>query len=134
MIAVAINDRSSTYGLVERANEFVLSVPGEGLATEAMFCGHESMRDGDKVARLGLELSESQSVSVPGLSAAIANVELKKRSTIECGDHVIVVGEVTKFRVNATLQELPLLSIGPFTNGYKLLCKKGMHRLGVVTT
>ena len=132
MIAVAINDRSSTYDLVDQTDEFVLSVPGESLARETMICGHESMRDGDKVVRCGLELIESASVSVPGLSAAIANIELRTRAVIQSGDHRVVLGEVGRFAVNVSRRELPLVSIGPFTEGYRVLCKKGMHRIGVV--
>lgn len=132
MIAVAINDRSVTYELIQKASEFVLSVPGPSLIDATMFCGVESMRDVDKVEHLGLELTNGYSVSVPGLRMAIANVELRKTASLNAGDHLIVVGEVLRFGVNESSTELPLLSVGPYTDGYEVLKKKGIHRLGVV--
>ena len=132
MIAVAINDRSCTFDLIRDANEFVLSVPGPSLLNESMQCGIRSMRDTDKIKAFGLELVASETVSVPGLLKAIANVEVRKAAVIPSGDHVVVTGEVTRFAVNTACSELPLLSIGPFTDGYMLLKKKGIHRLGVV--
>jgi flavin reductase (DIM6/NTAB) family NADH-FMN oxidoreductase RutF len=132
MVAVAINNRSSTYELIQQAAEFVLSVPGPSLVDETMYCGVQSMQDVDKIKHLALDLVESETVSVPGLRRAIANVELRKFSSLEVGDHLLVVGEVRRFAVNVQSSELPLLSIGPYTKGYELLRKKGIHRLGVV--
>lgn len=133
MIAVAINDRSSTFDLIQKANEFVLAVPGPSLLDAAMYCGVQSMRDvEDKVAALSLELSTSEAIAVPGLKMAIANVELEKRHQLRAGDHLMVIGEARRFAVNQHNKELPLLSVGPYTDGYEVLKKKGIHRLAVV--
>jgi flavin reductase (DIM6/NTAB) family NADH-FMN oxidoreductase RutF len=134
MLAVAINDRSATYELMQTVEEYVLSVPGPTLLDASMFCGLESMREVDKVKELSLELVDSEIVAVPGLLRAVANVELRKAGVLKTGDHLIMVGEVCRFAVNTTINELPLLSIGPYTDGYTLLRKKGIHRLGVVNT
>lgn len=132
MLAIAINDRSATYELIQKTDEFVLSVPGQSLLDAAMLCGVTSMRDVDKVGALGLDLSVSETIRVPGLGAAIANVELRKHSHAKSGDHLTVIGEVLRFAVNRDRRELPLLSVGPYTDGYEVLRKKGMHRLAVV--
>ena len=132
MMAVAINDRSCSYKLLDAASEFVLSVPGPSLLDESMQCGVQSMREIDKVGALGLKFVPSETVSVPGLLKAIANVELRKTSTLAVGDHTLLVGEVLRFAVNTATSELPLLSVGPFTKGYSVLQKKGIHRLAVV--
>jgi flavin reductase (DIM6/NTAB) family NADH-FMN oxidoreductase RutF len=134
MLAVAINDKSATYEHIQTVEEYVLSVPGPTLMDASMYCGLESMREVDKVKDLSLELVDSATVAVPGLLRAIANVELKKSCVLKTGDHLIVVGEVRRFAVNTAINELPLLSIGPYTDGYTLLRKKGIHRLGVVST
>lgn len=134
MIAVSINDRSVSYDLIQQSSEFVLSVPGPSLVDETMYCGIESLRSVDKVQHLGLELVASERVNVPGLARAIGNVELRKCATVATGDHLLVVGEVLRFGVNVQLDELPLLSIGPYTAGYALLRKKGIHRLGTVSS
>lgn len=132
MIAVAINDHSSTFELIREADEFVLSVPGPSLLSETIQCGTRSMRDIDKIKTLQMNLIESETVSVPGLRDAIANVELRKSAILPTGDHILVVGRVTRFAVNSASNELPLLSVGPNTYGYSLLQKKGIHRLAVV--
>ena len=90
------------------------------------------MKELDKINELRIELVESERVSVPGLKTAIANIELKKTAAIPTGDHTILVGEVLRFSVNTSSNELPLLSVGPFTDGYKVLRKKGIHRLATV--
>src|SRR5262245_53213055 len=106
--------------------------PGEDMVREAMACGIDSIRDADKVKALGIELIESRTISVPGLRQAIANIELRKRSMMESGDHLIVCGEVSKFGVNVTAKPRPLLSIGPDTGGYRVLAEHGIHRIAVV--
>jgi flavin reductase (DIM6/NTAB) family NADH-FMN oxidoreductase RutF len=131
MMAVAIHNRSATYHLIQRCDSFVLSVPGESLVDAAMFCGIESMKSVDKVKALGLHLIGSQTIDVPGLGDAIANAEMTKVSAQETGDHLLVVGRVSRFAVDTRRKDLPLLSIGPCTDGYKLLRQKGVHRLGV---
>lgn len=132
MMAVAVQNINASYKLILQASEFVLAVPGESLAAEAMECGMRSLREIDKVEHLNLELIDSKNVRVPGLRRAIANIELIKRQSIEAGDHVLVVGEVLRFGVNTESTERPLLSVGADTRGYEVLAERGMHRLGVV--
>jgi flavin reductase (DIM6/NTAB) family NADH-FMN oxidoreductase RutF len=134
MIAVAFHDRSASYQLMQDTDEYVLAVPGNRLAEAAMFCGTTSMREVDKVTAIGLELCESQFVDVPGLKRAIANVEMRSVTQIKTGDHLLVVGEVLRFGVNKRSTELPLVSFGPDERGYRLIAKKGIHRLGTVNT
>ncbi len=132
MMAVAIQNINESWNLIRNAREFVLSVPGESMAREAMMTGFRTARDCDKVKELDLELCPSQSVKVPGLSKAIANIELSKVASIETGDHSVVVGKVLRFGVNRKSKERPLLSIGPDTRGYAVLEEKGIHRIAVV--
>ncbi len=132
MMAIAIQDCNESYALIQRADEYVLAVPGESMVHEAMLCGRESVRDVDKAKVLSLELVPSATVRVPGLRHAIANIELTKRGVVDAGDHIVVVGEVLRFGVNRDRHERPLLSVGPDTTGYRLLAHAGIHRLAVV--
>lgn len=134
MIAIAIQDVNASYDLVQAADEYVLAVPGQSMAADAMYCGTHSANDTDKVRDLGLELMGSEHVRIPGLRKAIANVEMRKRHCLATGDHVLVSGEALKFWVRRRSQELPLLSVGPDTRGYQVLQHKGIHRLGTVAT
>ncbi len=132
MMAIAIQNINASYEQIQRAHEYVLAVPGPSLVTETLFCGSMSSRQTDKVKSLKLDLCPSAVVAVPGLSRAIANIELAKRSSVETGDHLVVFGEVIRFSVNTELNELPLLSIGPVTQGYRLLAQQGIHRIATV--
>jgi flavin reductase (DIM6/NTAB) family NADH-FMN oxidoreductase RutF len=132
MMAVAIQNINASYELIERCTEYVLAVPGPALLKETVFCGTKSMNEVDKVEELRLKLSTSTTVRVPGIAAAIANIELTKQVCVKTGDHLLCVGLVRKFGVNRQRRELPLLSIGPDAAGYEVLAKQGIHRIGTV--
>jgi flavin reductase (DIM6/NTAB) family NADH-FMN oxidoreductase RutF len=132
MMAVAIQKINASYELIDKCQELVLAVPGVSLVKETLFCGTRSMKEVDKVEALGLKFSKSESVAVPGLRGAVANIELVKEMCIPTGDHILCVGRVGRFAVNKKLKELPLLSIGPDTTGYRIFAKQGIHRIGTV--
>ena len=130
-MAVAIQNVAASYDLIQRAEEYVLAVPGQSLARESMFCGTRSMVEVDKVKKLGLELCPSEKIEVPGLKGAIANIELVREETVKAGDHIIVIGRVARYAVNKRTNESPLLSVGPDTRGFRVLAMKGIHRIAI---
>lgn len=130
MMAVAIHNVNRSYELFKSCREFVLAVPGESLARESMACGTLSKAGLSKATDVDWE--PGLKVAVPGLRRAIANIELVTRDVVAPGDHVVVIGEVVSFRVNAKSRELPLLSVGPRTAGYRVLSQQGIHRIAVV--
>lgn len=132
MMAIAVEKVNESYDLVQRTDEFVLAVPGETLARETLQCGVLSVRDTDKIQTLGLALEPSKKVSVPGLSAAIANIELATQTQLLCGDHVLIVGEVLRFAVDEANTSKPLVSLGPETEGFTVIETRGIHRIGIV--
>lgn len=132
MMAVAIQRINHSYELIQRTSEFVLAVPGDAMAYEALQCGLVSQRKADKVKSLRLTLHASKKVAVPGLAAAIANIEIAKRAQVICGDHVLVMGEVLRFAVNKDISQSPLVSLGPNTSGFNVLQTSGIHRIGTV--
>jgi flavin reductase (DIM6/NTAB) family NADH-FMN oxidoreductase RutF len=132
MMVIAIQNVKASYRLIQEAREYVLAVPGESLARETLFCGVTSISEVDKIQKLGLELCPSEKISVPGISRAIANIEMLKETSIVVGDHILVVGRVVRFGVNRRSRELPLLSVGPNTRGFRVLARKGIHRIGTV--
>lgn len=132
MMAIAVQKVNASYELILDAREWVLSVPGVDLVDETLYCGTKSGRNVDKVRELGIELHPSTHVGVPGIRNAIANIELVRHALVESGDHVTAFGRVVKFGVRHECKQLPLLSIGPDTRGYKVLARRGIHRIGVV--
>jgi flavin reductase (DIM6/NTAB) family NADH-FMN oxidoreductase RutF len=132
MIAFAVHRRSYTSLLLENARDIVLAIPGERLAAAAMHCGTTSGRTTDKAKHLGLTWLASTHIATPGIAECIANVELELVQQVITGDHVSVFGNVRTYRVDTSKNERCLLSIGPQHEGYELLERRGMHRLGAV--
>jgi len=132
MIAFSIQKGSYSYELLDTAKECVLAVPGGDLSNNVLKCGIESGRNYDKMIKYGFTPLPSDNVSIPGISECIANIETKIIDDIFMGDHRTVFLEVLEYKVNKSNNNKCLLSIGPNTNGYKILSHKGIHRLGTI--
>jgi flavin reductase (DIM6/NTAB) family NADH-FMN oxidoreductase RutF len=132
MMAIAIQDGAASQAWIEQSSEFTLAVPGPSLLQAVIYCGTKSARDVDKVADLKLEFEEIAGIATPGLVGAIGNVALSKAGHMRTGDHLLVVGRVSRFLVNKDAREKPLVSIGPDTDGYELLAHVGQHRIATV--
>jgi hypothetical protein len=59
-------------------------------------------------------------------------MEMKIVKKVLCGDHITIFGQITRFIKNSELDEPNLVSMGPDTQGYKLLKKRGIHRIGII--
>lgn len=132
MIAFAIQKSNYSYNLIDNLDNCVLAVPGENLAEQTLYCGEMSGRFVDKVKECGLTLVKSLHVDTPGLREAKANIELNIVKRVITGDHVTIFSEVKSFSVNKMNKERNLLSVGADHQGFKVLAKKGIHRIAVV--
>jgi len=132
MMAFAIQRGAYSYKLLQEADQCVLAVPGERLAEETLLCGVTSGLDINKVQECQFKLVESKNVSVPGIEAAIANIEVRIVRKVPTGDHLTAICEVVRFAVNKENHERCLLSIGPLTEGFRVLARQGIHRIGIV--
>jgi flavin reductase (DIM6/NTAB) family NADH-FMN oxidoreductase RutF len=132
MMAFAIHKNAYSHALLQNSTECVLAVPGENLAEQSLFCGVETGRGRDKFRECGFKPAASACVGVPGIEQAIANVEIKIVQKVKTGDHMLAIGHVLRFGVDEKRQERCLLSVGPREDGYKVLVKRGIHRIGVV--
>lgn len=132
MMAFSIFRGAYSYGLAEAAGECVLAVPGEKLASVALQCGLKSGREVDKVGECGLHLVPSLAINTPGISEAIANIEMRIVERVRLGDHLLIAGEVERFAVDTANSERNLISVGSVYDGYEVLAASGIHRIGVV--
>lgn len=133
LLAMAIHNVNASYQLIQQTTEYVLAVPGTDMVDEALTCGVRSAHDCDKIRLMKLQTMPSGKISVPGLSKALANIELKKQTSVVTGDHILVVGRAVDFKVRRNSGNvLPLLSVGPNTTGYRVLAQQGIHRLAAV--
>lgn len=72
MMMVAVRDSRHTFGIIEKAGDFTVSVPGDKMKKEIAFCGTKSGRDYDKFKECGLEAGSalktvSPIIQVPGI-------------------------------------------------------------------
>lgn len=64
---IAVRDSRHTFGLLEKAVDFTVSVPADGMKDEVMFCGTKSGRDLDKLSECRLKTIDALAVSTPVL-------------------------------------------------------------------
>ena len=75
--AVAVRDSRHTFGMIERAADFTITVPTSDLAKELAYCGSRSGRDVDKFRECGLATAAAQQVDSPII--AIAGIQFECR-------------------------------------------------------
>jgi flavin reductase (DIM6/NTAB) family NADH-FMN oxidoreductase RutF len=65
VMMVAVRNSRYTFGIIEKAEDFTVTVPAGGMSKELAFCGSKSGRDLDKFKACNLEISESGKVVSP---------------------------------------------------------------------
>ena len=74
---VAVRDSRHTFGIIEKASDFTVSVPKTDIHDKVMFCGTKSGRDYDKFKECNLELKDSQEVVSPIINTPGIHFECK---------------------------------------------------------
>lgn len=72
ILMVAVRSSRHTFGIIERAKDFTVSVPSTDMHKEIMFCGTKSGRDVNKFKECNLDTADSQHaaspiIKIPGL-------------------------------------------------------------------
>ncbi|MBW1644506.1 MAG: flavin reductase family protein [Deltaproteobacteria bacterium] len=62
---VAVRDSRYTFTIIEKADDFTVSVPSENMTDEIMFCGTKSGRDLNKFKECKLTIKDSQTIFSP---------------------------------------------------------------------
>ena len=65
IMMVAVRSTRHTYGIIERAADFTVTVPAGDMGKETAFCGSKSGRDVDKFKICNLEIFNSRQVASP---------------------------------------------------------------------
>jgi flavin reductase (DIM6/NTAB) family NADH-FMN oxidoreductase RutF len=65
VLMVAVRDSRHTFGLMEKASDFTVTVPSGDLSRETAFCGTKSGRDMDKFKSCTLKTANGQRVASP---------------------------------------------------------------------
>ena len=74
---VAVRLSRHTFTLIEKADDFTVTIPASGMEDELTFCGTKSGRDYDKFEELDLPVAQSQRVSTPIINVPGLHYEAK---------------------------------------------------------
>ncbi len=74
---VLVRDSRHTFGIIEKAADFTVSVPMTDMQDAITFCGTKSGRDYDKYKECGLELVEARKVVSPIINTPGIHFECK---------------------------------------------------------
>ncbi|GAH14867.1 unnamed protein product, partial [marine sediment metagenome] len=94
IIAISIQPKRHSYGLIENHREFVINYPTKDQLKEMDYCGTRSGRDVNKWNELNLTKEQGKFVQVPMVKEFSFNMECKVIKRIELGSHVCYLGEV----------------------------------------
>jgi flavin reductase (DIM6/NTAB) family NADH-FMN oxidoreductase RutF len=65
VLMVAVRTSRHTFGIIEKAQDFTVSIPSDKLKKEIAYCGSKSGRDVDKFKMCNLETADSRKVGSP---------------------------------------------------------------------
>jgi flavin reductase (DIM6/NTAB) family NADH-FMN oxidoreductase RutF len=77
IMTVAVRPTRFTFGIIERAKDFCVSVPAEGMLKEIEYCGSHSGRDGDKLKMCNLATFPAIKAHSPILAIDGIHIECK---------------------------------------------------------
>jgi flavin reductase (DIM6/NTAB) family NADH-FMN oxidoreductase RutF len=65
VMMIAVRSSRHTFGIIEQAKDFTVSIPSTDMKKEIMFCGTKSGRDFNKFQECSLSTKDSRQVSTP---------------------------------------------------------------------
>ena len=77
IMMVAVRFSRHTFGIIETAEDFTVSIPTMDMKKEIMFCGTKSGRDFDKFKECNLQITDSQKVITPIIKVPGLHYECK---------------------------------------------------------
>jgi flavin reductase (DIM6/NTAB) family NADH-FMN oxidoreductase RutF len=77
IMMVAVRSSRYTFGIIEAAKDFTVTVPAGDMREETDFCGTKSGRDMDKFKMCNLETADSQHVASPIIKTQGRHYECK---------------------------------------------------------
>ncbi len=77
IMMVAVRLSRHTFGIIETAEDFTVTIPSSDMTKEVMFCGTKSGRDCDKFKDCHLQISDSRKVTTPIIKVPGIHYECK---------------------------------------------------------
>ena len=77
VMMVAVRPTRHTFGIMEKAQDFTVTIPSGDLSKAIAFCGSKSGRDVDKIKMCNLETADGQTVASPTIKTPGMHYECK---------------------------------------------------------
>lgn len=77
VMMVAVRPTRHTFGIMEKAQDFTVTIPSGDLSKAIAFCGSKSGRDVDKIKMCNLETADGQTVASPIIKTPGMHYECK---------------------------------------------------------
>ncbi|MDP2854911.1 MAG: flavin reductase family protein [Smithellaceae bacterium] len=77
IMMVAVRDSRHTFGIIEKASDFTVTIPSGDMSKATAFCGTKSGRDVDKFKMCNLETANGRNVASPIIKVAGIHYECK---------------------------------------------------------
>ncbi|MFX1375394.1 MAG: flavin reductase family protein [Promethearchaeota archaeon] len=103
IIAISIQPKRHSYGLIEKHGEFGINCPTIKQLRDLDYCGTRSGRDVNKWKQLNLTKESASVIQVPLIKEFPWNMECKVIQRTELGSHVCYFGEVVAVHSEARL-------------------------------
>jgi flavin reductase (DIM6/NTAB) family NADH-FMN oxidoreductase RutF len=93
-VAVSLREATYSYGNIMARKAFTISIPSQGHAREADYCGIASGKTQDKFARSKLTPVKSDLVDAPYVKEFPVVLECRLLQTVKIGLHTQFIGEI----------------------------------------
>ena len=77
VMMVAVRPTRHTFGIIEKAQDFTVTIPANDMSKAIAFCGSKSGRDVDKLKKCSLETAAGQKVASPIIKVPGIHYECK---------------------------------------------------------
>ena len=103
MVMVGIVPSRHSYRMIKDTGCFVVNLVGAEQKAMFDYLGSHSGRDGDKLARFGVTITEGEKVKAPLLADCPVNIECAVVDSIMTGSHEMFVGKVEAVHADKVL-------------------------------
>lgn len=103
MVMVGIVPSRYSYKMIKESGCFVVNLVSEEYKETFEYLGSNSKRDGDKLAKMNVKLSNGIKVNAPILDDCPVNIECKVVDSIVTGSHEMFVGTIEYIHADTKL-------------------------------
>lgn len=106
MLGVCLSKKGLSGSLIEKNDEFALSIVGEEVKEAALRCGGCSGRTRNKAAEFGIPLQAASTLPLSVVEGSRVAFECRLQNRIEAGDHVFYLAEIVAVQGDASVRQL----------------------------